>query len=191
MTGPKVYLAGGIAGLTDEEAKGWRDEAARRLHDLYDVLDPMVRDYRGIEDDNVEAIISGDLADIAAADVLLVRAERPSWGTAMELVYAKQLGKKIVAFGAGPRPSPWLVHHCDELVRDLDHAITYVVSIWHGIWESKQASAPRCQFGDQAHPATIRFVWANAADPFESDTYGCDIPGHCWTGAYPTRAPIR
>ncbi len=129
MSKPTVYLAGGINGLSDEEAKGWRDVAARELQSLYDILDPMVRDFRGIEDQNVEEIVTGDLLDISITDALIVRAERPSWGTAMELVYAKELGKYVIVFGAGDRPSPWLVFHSDKQVDTLEAAVAEAVRV--------------------------------------------------------------
>jgi nucleoside 2-deoxyribosyltransferase len=117
-----VYLAGPINGCTDEEATGWRTEATARLSGAWSVLDPMTRDYRGHEAESVDAIVVGDLRDIAAADALLVNATRPSWGTAMELVYAHQQGKRIVAFGAA-RPSPWLLYHATTVVATLDDAL--------------------------------------------------------------------
>lgn len=120
---PHVYLAGAINGKSDEEANGWRREAAAQLGDLFDILDPMARDYRGMEAQNVEALVEGDLTDISNCAVILVRAEAPSWGTAMELVYAHREGRTIIGFGAGERPSPWLVHHATQLVPDLSAAI--------------------------------------------------------------------
>jgi hypothetical protein len=82
----KVYLCGGINGLSDDRCRTWREYAKERLE--CETIDPMRRDYRGIEDQNVAAIIDGDKADIDASDVLLVNATQPSWGTAMEVLYA-------------------------------------------------------------------------------------------------------
>lgn len=117
-----VYLCGGINGLSDAEAKGWREQAAAALSGLYHILNPMARDYRGKEAETAAAIVTGDLADIDAADVLLVRAERPSWGTGMEVYHAAKAGKWVVAFGAGDRPSPWLAYHA-HLYPDLPAAL--------------------------------------------------------------------
>lgn len=120
---PTAYLAGPINGCTDEEAMGWRREAAAALVARgVAVLDPMARDYRGIEDANVTAIVEGDLADIQTCDVVLVNATRPSWGTAMEIPYARQMGKRIVVFGVA-RPSPWLRYHADVVVETLADAL--------------------------------------------------------------------
>lgn len=117
----KVYLAGPIRGCTDEECRGWREKAKRLLSGC-DILDPMVRDYRGKEGDNVVAIVEGDLEDIRNSDFLLVNASQASWGTPMEVVYARAvLGTRVVAFGAGDSPSPWLAYHA-ELFPTLEAA---------------------------------------------------------------------
>jgi len=73
----------------------------------------MRRDYRGIEDQNVSAIVENDLVDIRDSDIVLVNAIRPSWGTAMEVVYAKQANKRVIAFTGGSRVSPWVRYHCE------------------------------------------------------------------------------
>lgn len=107
----KVYLAGPINGCSDAEARGWRNDAKRLRPDI-EWVDPMVRDYRGNEAQNADAIVSGDLSDIASCDVVLVNAERATWGTAMELrAAAAEYRKPAVAFCSANRPSPWLLVH--------------------------------------------------------------------------------
>lgn len=126
---PTVYLCGPINGRADAECKGWRAEASLALLRAgWTVLDPMRRDFRGVEGDHARAIVHGDLFDVQASDWLLVNAERPSWGTAMEVVYARTypLRKRVVAFGAGPYPSPWLLYHCDRLFPVLADALAYL-----------------------------------------------------------------
>jgi len=114
-----TYLCGGINGLNDSSCQDWRDEATSKLRT--EVLNPMRRDYRGKEDLSIEEIVKGDLADIQASDYILVNATRPSWGTAMEIVYAKD--KPVVAFTEGASVSPWLRFHCWKIVKTLDEAI--------------------------------------------------------------------
>ncbi|HXV83157.1 MAG TPA: nucleoside 2-deoxyribosyltransferase [Candidatus Binatia bacterium] len=81
-----MYLSGPINGCSDPECRDWRNQAVECLIKIgFEVIDPMARDYRGDEDKNVESIVKGDLQDIEQADILLVNAERPSWGTAMEV----------------------------------------------------------------------------------------------------------
>lgn len=116
-----VYLCGGIHGLSDGECQDWRAVAKDRLPLT---LDPMRRDYRGREDACVAEIVEQDLEDICNSNIVLVNAVRPSWGTAMELVYARNAGKQIVAFvTAGAPVSPWLRYHCSYICSTLDAAL--------------------------------------------------------------------
>jgi hypothetical protein len=124
-----VYLCGGINGLSDQECRDWREVAKARLsyHGI-DTLDPMRRDYRGIEDQSVDAIVEGDLDDIRACDVVLVNATRPSWGTAMEIVDAFQANRQIVAVAGDSRISPWLRFHTSAIYQYLEEALGWIVA---------------------------------------------------------------
>lgn len=120
----KVYLAGPINGCTDAQANDWRDLATAALPGC-DVLNPMRRDYRGHETEHVAELVEADIVDVLSADVVLVNATRPSWGTAMELVYARDYGVRVVAFGAD-KPSPWLLYHADEVLPTLTDALRFL-----------------------------------------------------------------
>lgn len=119
-----VYLCGGINGLSDSDCTDWREYAKTRL--LHGTLDPMRRDYRGKEDESVSEIVKGDLDDIAECPTILVNATRPSWGTAMEIVYAFGLGKRIICWTGDARISPWLRYHSTVLFPSLDECITWI-----------------------------------------------------------------
>lgn len=128
----KVYLAGPINGCTDEECKGWRAEARRLLEPIHAVIDPMDFDCRGREGDMAADIIKHDLSRLDEADLVLVNAERPSWGTAMELVYARQGGKPAIAFVGLPRSSvsPWLRGHLAKVCGTLTQACFEIVNFY-------------------------------------------------------------
>jgi hypothetical protein len=85
----------------------------------------MRRDYRGREAECVAEIIAGDEADIAASDAILVTADKPSWGTAMEIRLAwAELGKPVVV--VCPRDmviSPWLRGHSTAIVHTYADAL--------------------------------------------------------------------
>lgn len=149
----RVYLAGGINGLNDSDAYDWRNLAKELLPREIGVVDPMARDYRGVEDQNVKAIVDGDLADIESCQAIIAYCPRPSWGTAMELCwnyynraitefvppYVGEMGeqyggkpavvgyRRCVAIVPHARVSPWLRHHTDALVHDLDEAVAQIV----------------------------------------------------------------
>lgn len=117
----RVYLAGPIGGMSDTQAKGWREVVTQILHKRgIDVLDPMVRDYRGIEDLNVDAIVEQDKADIDGADVVLANIWTCSPGTSMELLYAHERGKRVIVIvPTGSRVSPWVTYHSTEVVTSI------------------------------------------------------------------------
>lgn len=124
---PSVYLAGPIYGCTDEECKGWRDDARKFLGPTFTVIDPMDLDYRGKELGRASEIIKHDLNRLDQADYVLANAERPSWGTAMELVYALQAKKPAFAFvGIGNTPSPWLSGHSYMVCETLADACIWM-----------------------------------------------------------------
>lgn len=119
-----VYLAGPIFGQTDTLCRDWRRVATAALTSAgHEVLDPMRRDYRGNESENVTAIVEGDVRDIETSDAVLVMATAPSWGTAMEIVYAYTFGKRIVAVVGGGAVSPWLRYHATTTVETLQDGI--------------------------------------------------------------------
>lgn len=122
-----TYLCGGINGLSDAQCKDWREVAKSLLKT--DTLDPMRRYYRGREDESANEIVLGDLEDIKASHYILVNATRPSWGTAMEIVYAKTLGghvRCVVAFVGDARVSPWLRTHCTHVATTVEEACQYI-----------------------------------------------------------------
>lgn len=118
----KVYLCGPINGCTDEECKDWREAAKKRLPDT---VDPMARDYRGREDECTKEIVEGDKSDIDACDVLLVNHPKPSVGTAMEILYAWERGKRvIVVVPNSVTRSPWLRYHSHAIVDTFSEAFS-------------------------------------------------------------------
>lgn len=134
-----IYLCGGINNLTDKECKDWREYTKEQLKGQYNFLDPMRRDYRGKEKDSVKEIVEGDYVDLDTSDIVLVMANRPSWGTAMECHYAfsqrwhGNLGifPKVYVVCDNESPSPWLVYHSDKIFKTLDEAILQLqVDIW-------------------------------------------------------------
>ena len=122
---PVVYLCGGINGLADAECKDWREYAKTRLSRT---LDPMRRDYRGRESECVDEIVRGDIIDIDNSHVVLAMCPKPSWGTAMEIFYAYDQSKPVVAVvPSGVPVSPWLTYHSSKIFNSLDAAINYIL----------------------------------------------------------------
>lgn len=105
------YLAGPINGTTDAEMRDWREDLKRRAPQI-DWVDPTVRDYRGIEDVNVAALVEDDKADIDSCELVVAYCPRPSVGTSMEVLYAWQQGQTVLLLIPPDAPvSPWLRYH--------------------------------------------------------------------------------
>lgn len=129
----RVYLCGPINGCSDDEAKGWREEAKALLTDkIFQVYDPMVRDYRGreLEPGIAAEIVENDKKDIRDCDGLLVMYEKPSVGTSMEVFFAHQLGRWVFLVDRSGKPlSPWLSYHSHKVFPSLAAACARMVEM--------------------------------------------------------------
>lgn len=107
---PKVYLAGAIYGTTNAEQE-WRKIATDALSEIYDVINPLDRDYRGVKFDVVNStkLVKEDMLCVDNASVVLANCEKPGWGTGMEIFYAHMKGKPVLFFTSNDNPSPWLL----------------------------------------------------------------------------------
>jgi nucleoside 2-deoxyribosyltransferase len=89
-------------------------------------------DYSGIKDfrDRIELsrqIVNHDLEYIEKTDAIVVIANGPSYGTAIEMFIAKKSGKKVILLAKDPLPTPWPINFSDyrvtnecELIKLLD-----------------------------------------------------------------------
>jgi nucleoside 2-deoxyribosyltransferase len=120
-----IYLCGPINGCTDEECKDWREY----VKGLWSgpTLDPMRRDYRGIEDQAVKDIVEFDKIDVMNSDVILVSYDKPSVGTSMEIMYAFERGKLVVVVAKeGTRISPWMRYHSHQILPSFAEAVSWI-----------------------------------------------------------------
>jgi len=150
---PRVYLAGGIAGLAGVEAGDWRHYSARRLADFgLEALNPMrakgrleaqaristdFHDYAHLgEFFTSRGIMTRDFNDVRRCDALLVNllgAAKPSLGTIMELAWAYAFQKPaVVAIEEKGNPHdnhPMITAAMPFRVATLDEAITSVAIV--------------------------------------------------------------
>jgi nucleoside 2-deoxyribosyltransferase len=123
-TYPTIYLCGPIQNRTDAQCVTWRETIKEHWPGVS--LDPLRRDYRGREMENVAKLVRDDLDDIRRCDILLVYFDAPSVGTSMEIFFAHHILRipvvTIDVHGRG-RESPWLVRHTDVLVSTLPEAL--------------------------------------------------------------------
>ncbi|MGA7367925.1 MAG: nucleoside 2-deoxyribosyltransferase [Nitrososphaeraceae archaeon] len=82
-----------------------------------------VRDFRNKKELS-QQIVSHDLQYIEKADVIIVVANGPSYGTGIEMYIAKNLNKKVILLANDPVPTPWPVNFSDYITRNEDGLIT-------------------------------------------------------------------
>lgn len=108
----------------------------RRLYALlrekgYDIVDHLIEkgmDYSDIDDfrDKKELshkIVKYDLEYVNKSDIIIVVANSPSYGTAMEMLIAKEKGKKVIVLAKDPIPTPWPINFSDFIVKDESELI--------------------------------------------------------------------
>tara|TARA_R110000764_G_scaffold36736_2_gene82009 strand:+ start:35464 stop:35868 length:405 start_codon:yes stop_codon:yes gene_type:complete len=126
-----IYLCGPINGCTDDEAHTWRERvkeyAATIATPRFETRDPMDRDYRGKEGESIREIVDLDKRDVRESHVVLVNYSKPSVGTAMEILYAWQMGTPVIIWArGGVTLSPWLVYHSTAIVHTFVDAMEAV-----------------------------------------------------------------
>ena len=144
MINTKIYLCGGIKDLSDEEASEWRNKAIDELENRprefkkglkntscvrqFKCLDPMRRNFRDDEFQSQNEIVQLDKADIIACDIMIVNATKPSWGTAMEILFAFEHNKIVVCFTGNDyeETSPWVAFHSTRVCETMKEAVTYI-----------------------------------------------------------------
>jgi len=118
-----VYLAGAIYEM-DDTCIRWRKAASVLLRKKgVQSLKPTDADYRGKETiaGIPEQIVERDKRDIVACYTILAKCDQPSWGTAMEIMFAWSLHKQIVVVTSSM--SPWIRYHADYVFTTVEDAI--------------------------------------------------------------------
>lgn len=107
----------------------------------FDIVDHLVHkgmDYSGIGDfrDKKELsrqIVSHDIQFMEKADVIVVVANRPSYGTGIEMYIAKNSNKKVILLANDPIPTPWPVHFSDYVIGNEHELIMMLEELRKGI----------------------------------------------------------
>ena len=97
----------------------------------YDVVDQISKeemDYSYIDDfrdkkELAEEIINHDLKYIGQCDIIVVVLNRPSMGTAIEMLYAKKYSKTIILLAKDKVPTPWPIFFSDYIVKSKNELL--------------------------------------------------------------------
>jgi len=82
-----------------------------------------IKDFRG-KKDIAEEITKHDLDFIKESDVLVALIDRPSYGVAVEIYFAKIIGKKIITMSKRKVPSPWPIAFSDRIINDEEQLVS-------------------------------------------------------------------
>ena len=130
----KIMVCGSIGYGGINEIKNMYTFLVNHGFSIVDYIVHKGMDYSHITDfrdkqDLSSKIIKHDLKYIESSDIVIVIANGPSYGTAIEMFVAKSLGKKIVLFAKDPVPTPWPVHFSDHIVTNEDALVLILRNI--------------------------------------------------------------
>lgn len=131
----KVYLCGGIFGLPDR-GQTWREQAIAMMPEGWEAINPVEFELASTDP---EGLIRMDYNFITSSDAIIARVRNPSWGTAMELHFARQVRVPVIGWPFIRKPvdpfnySPWLLSHVGTYAGSLDDAIGELrhVGVYH------------------------------------------------------------
>lgn len=128
MLTPTVFLSGPMRCVARKDTVQWRLKT-RSLLPHAKIIDPM----RGRRDHeimpNARLAVCRDFLDVRSSDVILVSdifIGVPMVGTAMEIHFAKTLGKMIIAFGDANRDDYFLSSFIDFWFDSLEEACSFI-----------------------------------------------------------------
>ena len=136
----KIYLSGGMSGLSENEQKKWRKQIRDAiLYGDYDYekkpsfFDPT--EYympNSCEHKSEKEAMEFDLNALRKSDLIVVNFNAPkSIGTAMELMLAKECHIPIIGLNKdGITLHPWLVECCTRMCDDMRELVNHVVDFY-------------------------------------------------------------
>lgn len=119
-----IYLAGPIAGCTDEEMNGWRT-LVKKAAPQHKYFDPCQRDFRHEAGGKEKLIVELDKAEIDASDIVIAHCKKIGSGTMTEIIYAWGQGKRVISVVGSP-VSPWIRYHSFAVVQTEQEALTVI-----------------------------------------------------------------
>lgn len=124
----KIFVCGPIAFGGVEEIRRLQKILEREMFEVIDQFQSKEMDYSGVKDFRgdrrlAQAIVSNDLSLIEGSDLIVAICNKPSFGTAIEIYYAKMSGKKVIVLNEVEQPSPWPIAFADAVVEDVGSLI--------------------------------------------------------------------
>ena len=138
----KIYLSGGMSGLSYAEQTQWRDKIKERIrvrcgqHSLVNhpiFFDPVkFYNFQEVRHKSEREVFEFDLQNLKDSRLVIVNFnDVKSIGTAMELILAKDRGIPVVGLNKDKvELHPWLAECCTRICDDMDELIDHVVEFY-------------------------------------------------------------
>jgi len=138
----KIYLAGGMQDLSENEQRIWRRLVTERLlNQLYEkdykvnliIIDPCeYYNFHNPSHDTDLEVMKFDIRHVKSSDLIIVNFNDPkSIGTASELAIAYNLDIPIIGLNIhNDELHPWLKCFCDKIFNDINKLIDYVIDFY-------------------------------------------------------------
>ena len=136
----KIYLSGGMSGLTMDEQMKWR----KRIKDALAYGDynsnkkttffnpPEYYNFEEINHKSEREVFEFDLNNLRSSNLVIVNFNAPnSIGTAMELMLAKELHIPVIGLNKdGVELHPWLVECCTRICDNMKELVSHVADFY-------------------------------------------------------------
>lgn len=128
----KVMVIGSLASKKDFDKIKYFQKKISELN--FEIINQLDLDYRDIENfygekDFAKRIVMHDISKLMDSDIVIALGDIPSWGTSMEILISKLLGKKVIFFVKENVRSPWPVYFSDKLVRGEKELFEFLTSL--------------------------------------------------------------
>lgn len=124
----KIIVCGSIGYGGIENIRSMQEFLIQNGFEVVDQIAGAGMDYSDIDDfrdklELSEKIVENDLKYIEEADGVVVVLNKPSIGTTVEMIHARELGKKIFLLAKEKVPTPWPIYYSDYIVRSNEELI--------------------------------------------------------------------
>jgi len=124
----KIIVCGSIGYSDIEDIKNVQKLLIKNNFNVIDHISKNEMDYSNINDfrnkpEIVKKIVEHDLNYIKKCDVIVVILNKPSIGTSIEMVYAKENMKKVILLAENKVPTPWPIYYSDYIVKNKKELI--------------------------------------------------------------------
>ena len=140
MDNVKIYLSGGMTGLSQEEQTKWRKRFCDAIkyggfdYEKNPIFFDPTQYYSVFEQDHKteREVFEFDLNALRNSDLVVVNFNSPkSIGTAMELMLAKERHIPVIALHQSDTTlHSWLVECCTRICNDFKELVTHVVNFY-------------------------------------------------------------